>query len=349
MGQVRRSSLSPQNSHVFSRCRMRNAKFVYRKTGFTLVELLVVIAIIGILVGLILPAVQYARETARRMQCQNNLKQLALASHNAHDAHRYLPPMCGFYDGKPNPPWLNYNTGLAQDTVEPNALFHLLPFIEQQSLHDYALDRDGRYRIMIDLLDGRPRAASTSVPTFVCPSDNTHSNGKVSTWGVSCFGVSFLVFGKPDAGDDVNKNMLGRTRFAGLTDGLSNTIFWGEKQAFCPLDVNSGVPWGQSAAYSWQMPMFLYGNQQGVGFRSVGFIDRARPGLVVGVVGAASKFQTTPGLPACKPALAQGNHPAGMNAGFGDGHVSLLASSLDASVWWQLCTPSAGEVISSEF
>ena len=105
----------------------------YRRTrgGFTLVELLVVIAIIGILVALLLPAVQSAREAARRMQCQNNLKQLALALHNYHTAHATFPP-AGFYDGGgANGSTLSWHT-----TV--------LPFIEQQNLYD-ALDRDGPY------------------------------------------------------------------------------------------------------------------------------------------------------------------------------------------------------------
>ncbi len=88
-----------------------------QRQGFTLVELLVVIAIIGILVALLLPAVQAAREAARRMQCSNNLKQMALAAHNFHDTYGALPPLVSHSEG-------------------PTFHYHILPYIEQQALKD---------------------------------------------------------------------------------------------------------------------------------------------------------------------------------------------------------------------
>ena len=93
------------------------SKIVPRRRGFTLVELLVVIAIIGILVALLLPAIQAAREAARRTQCNNNLKQVGVALHNYHDTYKVLPP--GGLAGNPRLSW--------------NVL--ILPFIEQQALH----------------------------------------------------------------------------------------------------------------------------------------------------------------------------------------------------------------------
>ncbi len=102
------------------------SKFCRGKKGFTLVELLVVIAIIGILVALLLPAVQAAREAARRMSCSNNLKQFGLALHNYHDVHKTFP-----YGTNPHidPAWqTQYPKG--------SQLFKLMPFMEQNNIYD---------------------------------------------------------------------------------------------------------------------------------------------------------------------------------------------------------------------
>ncbi|QDT64892.1 DUF1559 domain-containing protein [Calycomorphotria hydatis] len=144
------------NSSLRSRCRSQASGCVSQsRRGFTLIELLVVIAIIAILIALLLPTVQQAREAARRSSCKNNLKQLALAMHNYHDAHQTLPP--GFYDD------------IDASTQKRDCWFHrILPYVEQSALYQkYEAESAGvTHAFLVS-----PALREAKIPAFMCPSD----------------------------------------------------------------------------------------------------------------------------------------------------------------------------------
>ena len=155
------------------------------RSGFTLVELLVVIAIIGILVGLLLPAVQSAREAARRMQCSNNLKQLGLAMHNYESTHKRYPAAGRGY-GMPT------NAPIKDMIMNSNGLVSLLPYMEQTNIYNkfnhtqaYSIHKNPSPGSNTGVLMGDPRTngnaelAQTDMPIFLCPSDNNPAKGRL--------------------------------------------------------------------------------------------------------------------------------------------------------------------------
>lgn len=145
------------------------------KVGFTIVELLVVMAILGVLVGLLLPAVQSAREAARRMQCQNNLRQIGLALHAYESAHKWLPPSM-IWDGKGESQGggilpigtvdhVALGTDPSLDRLKVNWAIVLLPYLEQQSLYN-----SFRQDHTIDHVVNKP-FRTVAISTLKCPSD----------------------------------------------------------------------------------------------------------------------------------------------------------------------------------
>jgi prepilin-type N-terminal cleavage/methylation domain-containing protein/prepilin-type processing-associated H-X9-DG protein len=290
------------------------------KSGFTLVELLVVIAIIGILVGLLLPAVQSARESARRMQCSNNLKQIGLSIHNFHDARRYFPP--GGFN-----PWGG----------EGSWPFHILPFIEQNNLASQnttnnvdplryvagpafffcpsrrsplrMATQDGRF--MIDYASATPANAPNSWDQFWY--------GDI--WGMTWVNQRYRGVIVRGGLDSTNTWRGGKSMMASVIDGTSNTLLISEKQLnprrYEIGDWHDDCGWGDG----WDPDIVRY-----TGFQP-------NPDRRYGSQGGWEGYRFGSA------------HSAGVNSVFADGSVRMINYAIDLATFNALGTSDGGEIV----
>jgi prepilin-type N-terminal cleavage/methylation domain-containing protein len=319
------------------------------RRGFTLVELLVVIAIIGILVALLLPAVQASREAARRAQCSNNLRQLGLAAHQYHDQHQHLPPSIGY-------------TPLATNGVWGHHFFHLLPYVEEGNLYEHALGSVALTTGPVTIhYPGNNNVYSQPVSIFLCPSDPSVETGGVVTvndisWGAACYAVNSQASTKNDLTSSPPKGFgpQGRRRIPNdFADGTSHTILYAEKYARCtstsmpPAAADGGNLWAYCASKELDLPPPMGPPYKPfhASFAVTGYLGLST------TIGPVSIFQVqpTPFEGNCDPTRASTAHGSGMLAAMADGSVHTLSPNMSGDIWWAAVTPSGGEVQDSDW
>ncbi len=309
------------------------------RRAFTLVELLVVIAVIGMLVSLLLPAVQAAREAGRRSQCGNNLKQMGLAFHLYHDTHRQFPSA---YVSQPG--------GAREDATTLDAAPGwawgelLLPFLEQENLHAQFVHAAPCW----DALNATP--ARVVLDVFLCPSASgdrgpfnvlDDSGAVLATFGRSHYVANV---GQEEPWGFTASSFIGiadgplyrnsTTRAADVTDGLSNTVFVGEHHSVLSNKTWVGVVPGAAVCPA---PKFAFST-----------CDKAA--TMVQIHSGPATGETPPAIhppnsPLCHVCQMYAEHPGGCNVLLGDGSARFISALIHQPTWAALSSRAGGEVV----
>ncbi|MBN1909436.1 MAG: DUF1559 domain-containing protein [Pirellulales bacterium] len=306
-----------------------------KRPGFTLVELLVVIAIIGILIALLLPAVQAAREAARRITCRNHLRQWSVAMHGYENANRVFPP--GLITGSSilRSPGYVRSDGLSGPNGEYSRLTFVVPlwpYIELTNTYDLY---DFNYCLYAP--KNRPLMTARN-EVYTCPSDRagywkadqfTRARGNyVVSWGYCDYYQEHTM----DHNDPPRRGAFGtnrQSRVADIVDGLSNTLFMAE---IAQADADEDYDFRGD---------FLNNDRGAAQFMT---INTPNAGIDTTACGGS-----TPDIPGpCKPAglvfvSSRSYHPGGVHAAYGDGSVHFIENGIDYEVWRAMSSMDSGE------
>lgn len=328
------------------------------RAAFTLVELLVVIAIIGILIGLLLPAVQAAREAARRMSCQNNIKQVVLATHNYESATKALPAA-----------W----TKPARTGDGWSAQARILPYLEALALDD-AVDFDAGYGAATIRVDGIDVPVSSyRVPTYLCPSE-VNDTLRSGNNGPEHYPINYAynagVWFVYDANDQTaGEGMFtaGRPRkFRDCLDGLSNTLAFAEVKAWTPYYRDAGLAgnltmpetddeicaWGGSFKRDTGHTEWVDGRVHQSGFTTTFTPNQKVLCEVSGIEYDLDFTNFREGRSSAAPiprtyaaVTSRSYHGGGVNVALLDGSVRFVTNSIERNLWQHLSTRSGHEVV----
>lgn len=330
-----------------------------RSKAFTLVELLVVIAIIAVLVGLLLPAVQKAREAANKTRCMNNLRQLALATAACNDQNGFLPPAFGWFPVG-NTASLQgqfYNVASGVAIGYGTLFFHLLPFVEETTIYWASSVQQASGGIVYQ--STQPNIWGRKIDIYQCKSDPSIPPGSLYTlannsvystspFGTMSYAYNFQVFGLVDQ-FFVNLGWQGNARLSSgtFTDGTSKTILFTDKYAQCGALPPRATLWADNNADSYG-PSFgvaYYLMSNGATWNDVSYSS-------IFNVGTTSRFQYMPSpfnSTICNPALASTPHVSGLNVAMADGHVRTLGYNMSGITWWAACTPNNRDLLGNDW
>ncbi len=327
----------------------RNMVRGYSRRGFTLIELLVVIAIIAVLVGLLVPAVQKVRESANRMKCANNLKQLGLALHNYEGTNGSFPPVCTISQS-------------AQSTSY-SAQALILPFIEQDNLNKL-IDFSKPFTTQVAV-------SGVRVPVFLCPSE-IKDRPDTSVAGIVHYPINYAVGSgtwfqfDPVSGSSGNGAFAvnRRMKIADFPDGLSNTVGISETKAYTPVVRDGGKPTGLNVAMpNTPADVLAFGGNltpdlghtqwlNGIIIHT-GYTHTFPPNTPTVQVSGGSSYDVdftssrlgvTTTQTTYTSITARSYHSGGVNSCLMDGSVRFTSNSVGRDVWRAAGTRAGGEV-----